>query len=69
MRQRLHVRRVDRHHRVEEKGEVDALRFARELEGGSVAVEGPRPLHRGTLNLLLVRRAEQPFLHGAIGVR
>ena len=42
VRERLHVRRVHRHHRVEEEREVDALGFARQLEGSTVPVEGPR---------------------------
>ena len=46
MRQRLDVRGVDRHHRVEQEREVDALGLAGELEGGAVAVKGERALGR-----------------------
>ena len=47
VRQRLHVRRVDGHHRVEQEREVDALGLDGELEGRAVAVEGPRAFLRG----------------------
>ena len=39
VRQRLDIRGVDRHHRVEQKSEVDAFGFAGQLEGGAVAVK------------------------------
>ena len=63
VRQRLHVRGVDRHHRVEQKREVDALGFAGELERRAVAVEGPRALDRGDADGRLIGAAEQPLFH------
>ena len=47
VRERFHVGRVDRHHGVEQKSEVDALGLDRQLEGGAVAIEGPGALHGG----------------------
>ena len=41
VRQRLHVRGVDGHHRVEQVGEADAQRFGSQLEGLAVSGEGP----------------------------
>ena len=41
MRQRLHVRGVDGHHRVEQVGEADAQRFGCQLERFAVSGEGP----------------------------
>ena len=64
--QRLHVRRVDRHHRVEEKREVDALRFAGQLERRTVTVEGPGAFNRRDADALFVGPAEEPFFRGAV---
>ena len=41
---------MDGHHRVEQEGEVDPLGFARELECGGIAVEGPGAFGRGEGN-------------------
>ncbi len=41
VRQRVHVRGVDRHHRVEQESEVDALGLDGKLEVLAVAVERP----------------------------
>ena len=46
VRQRVHVRRVDGHHRVEEEGQVDALGLDGELEVLAVAIEGPGAFRR-----------------------
>ena len=67
MRQRVHVRGVDRHHGVEEEGEVDALGFDGELEGGPVAIEGPRAFGGGDGDRREVRFGEQAFPDGAVG--
>ena len=65
--QRLHVRGVDRHHRVEQEREVDPLGLAGELERGAVAVEGPGAFGRGEADRLLVGAREQPLFHRAVG--
>ena len=39
MRERLHIRRVDGHHRVEKKGEVYALRLDRQFKGIAITIE------------------------------
>ena len=62
VRQRLDVRRVDRHHRVEEEGEVDALGLAGELERCTVTVEGPRAFGRREADRLARRHARAAAL-------
>ena len=66
VRQRLHVRRVDRHHRVKEKRKVDALRFAGQLEGRTVTVEGPRAFNGRDADARFISPAEKPLFRGAI---
>src|SRR5258708_1392079 len=41
MRERLHIRRVHRHHRVEQEREVDALGLDRQLESIAVSLQRP----------------------------
>lgn len=67
MRQRLHVGRVDGHHRVEEKGEVDALGLGGELEGGAVAIEGPRSGHGRDPDRGCIGVREEPLAKCAVG--
>ena len=67
VRERLDVRGVDRHHRVEQEREVDALGLAGELEGGAVAVEGERAFGRREADRLLIDAREQSLLHRAVG--
>ena len=67
VRQRLHVRRVDRHHRVEQEREVDALGLDGELERRAVAVEGPGALGGGEADVGLVGAIEQAVLQRAVG--
>ena len=67
VRERVHVRGVDGHHGVEEKGEVDALGLDGELEGFAVAVEGPGALLGGKGDRGLVGPSKQALLEGAVG--
>lgn len=67
MGQRLHVRGVDRHHRVEQEREVDALRLGCELEGGAVPVERPWAGRGGGVHRILVDATEQTLADGAVG--
>ena len=67
VRQRIDVRGVDGHHRVEQEREVDPLGFAGELERGGVAVEGPGAFGRGRRDGGLVGSAEQPLFERSIG--
>ena len=69
VRQRLHVRGVDRHHRVEQKREVDALGLAGQLERRAVAVEGPRAFDRGDVMLASSARPSSRSLIVPSGVR
>ena len=64
--QRIDVRGVDRHHRVEQESEVDPLRFAGQLKGGRVTVEGPGAFGRGLGDRGFVGRAEKPLLHCSV---
>lgn len=66
VRQWVHVRGVDRHHRIEEEREIDPLRLARELKRGGVPVEGPRALRRCRGDCGLVGRAEQPLFEPSV---
>ena len=61
MRQRLHVRGVDRHHRVEQVREVDAVGLGGELEVLAGGIEGPGAAGLGQGQLGLVG-AEQHLL-------
>jgi hypothetical protein len=67
VRERVHVRGVDCHHRVEQEREVDSLRLAGQLERGRVAVEGPGPRDRRRGNRRLVVLAEEPLLECPVG--
>ena len=67
VRQRLHVRRVDGHHRVEQEGEVNALGLDGELERLAVAVEGPGALGGGEGDVGFVGAVEEAFLERAVG--
>ena len=67
VRQRLDVRGVDRHHRVEQEREVDALGLAGELERRPVAVEGPGAFNRRDADARFVGPAEKPLLRSAVG--
>ena len=67
VRQRVDVRGMDGHHRVEQEREVDPLGLAGELERGGVAVEGPGAFGRGEGDRRLVGSPEQPLLQGSVG--
>ena len=69
MGQRVYVRRVDCHHRVEQEGQVDPLRLTGELEGVGIAVESPGPLGYGRGDAGRVGRREEPNLGGAVWER
>jgi hypothetical protein len=63
VRQRLDVRGVNRHHRIEEEGEVDPFGLAGQLKGGTVAVERKGPLRcRDTDELLVERASRRSFI-------
>jgi hypothetical protein len=66
VREGIHVRGVDGHHRVEEECEVDALGLDRELERLAVAVEGPGALGGGEGDRGLVGPPEQAIPEGAV---
>jgi hypothetical protein len=67
VRKGIDVRRVNGHHRIEEKGQVDPLGLASELERCCVAVEGPGPLDRGNGNGRFVGGAEKALLETPVG--
>ncbi len=67
MRQRLYVGGVDRHHRIEEEGQVDALGLDGELEVRAVTVEGPRPLQRRDTDAGLIAASKKAILERAFG--
>jgi hypothetical protein len=58
VRQRIHVRGVDRHHRIEEVRELDARRLGRELEVPGGGGEGEARLEGRERDLRLVRAEE-----------
>lgn len=66
MRQRLHVRRVHRHHRVEEVSEVDALRFGGQLEGFAITIEGPGAFGGRQRDRLEVGRSDESFAYPTV---
>ena len=66
VRQRFDVRRVDRHHGVEQERQVDALGFDGELERLAVAVEGPWPFDGGEADACFVGPAQQPLLERTV---
>ena len=69
MGQRVYVRRVDCHHRVEQEGQVDPLRLTGELEGVGIAVESPGPPGYGLGDAARVGRRDQPNLGRAVWER
>ena len=62
VRQRVHVGRVDGHHRVEKKSQVDALGFHGQLERLAVPVEGPGPLGSCHADSGFVAAVQKPVL-------
>ena len=65
--QRVDVRGVDGHHRVEQECEVDPLGFARELERGAVAIERKWAFNSGDVDRVLVGASQEAFLDRAVG--
>ena len=66
---RLHVRRVNGHHRVEQEGQIDSLGFDRQFEGLAVAVEGPGPLFGREREVGFVGPTQQSLFERAVGIR
>ncbi len=67
MRERLHIRGVDGHHRVEQKGEINALGLDGELERLAIAIERPGTLGGGNGDVGFISPIEQTFLERAVG--
>jgi antirestriction protein ArdC len=67
VRQGFHVRRVNRHHRVEQKREINPLSLARELKIGSFPLEGKGPFGGCDTDCRFVGRQKEALLHGAVG--
>ena len=66
VRQRVHVRRMDRHHGIEQEGQVDTLRLDRQLEILAATIESPRPLQGRHRDRRLIRPAQQALLQRPI---
>ena len=71
VRQGLDVGGVDRHQRVEQVGQTDAVGLQRQLERGGVGVEGPGPACRSQAQAVLVTAKDrllfEPALRVAVG--
>jgi hypothetical protein len=67
VRQRLHVRRVHRHHRIEQVGQVDAVGLGGELELVARRIEGPGAPRFGQRQLGLVGAEQHPLQQLAVG--
>jgi hypothetical protein len=67
VRERLHVGRVDGHHGVEQKGQVEALGLACKLERRSVAVKRPGAIQDGDGDGPLIGGGEETFLECPVG--
>ena len=67
MRQRLDVGRVDGHHRVEQKGEVDAFGLDGQLERLAIAIERPGSLDGGNRKGGFIGPVEQALFDAPIG--
>jgi hypothetical protein len=67
VRQRLHIGRVDGHHRVKQKGEINALGLDGELERLAIAIERPGPLNSGNRQGGFIGPIEQALFDPAIG--
>ncbi len=66
MRQRLHVRRVDRHHRVEQMRQRDTVGLGRQFERHPRRIKGPRPPGFGERQGRLVGAEQHPFQQATI---
>lgn len=66
MRQRFDVGRVNRHHRIEEKREVDSLRFDRDLERVAVTVERPGPFDGSDVDRFFVRASQEAVANRSV---
>ena len=62
MGQRFHVRGVDRHHGVEEEGQVDALGLDHQLEVLAIALERPRTLGDRLADASFIGAVEETLL-------
>jgi hypothetical protein len=67
MRERLDIRRVNGHHRVEEEGKVYALRLDRQFKGIAITIERPWPFPRGGADSILIHTSEQSIPERAVG--
>ena len=59
---------MDRHHRVEQKGEIDALGLDGELERLAIAIERPGPLDGGNRQSGFIGTVEQALFDAACGL-
>ncbi len=66
MRQRIDVRCVDRHHRIEEEREVDAFGFACQLKRRAIAIKRPRTLDGGDGEVRFIGSAQETLFGGAV---
>ncbi len=67
VRQRLHVRRVHRHHRIEQVGQVDPVGLGGKFEVLAWGVEGPWAAGFGQRQVGLVGAEQHPLAQRAVG--
>jgi hypothetical protein len=58
---------MNRHHRIEQKREVNSFRFTGELECGGIPVEGPGAFRRSQRDRGFVGRAEESLFEAPFG--